>query len=310
MIIDIHSHIRDSRRSQDMATVPKPNKFSLSLLLEQQEEAGVDLTIISDPSIIERTFANSQSEVLKMAQSYDDFAAEVVQAHKGRLLAMGITYPFGGDPFLKELERAVKDLGLRAVMVNPRYGGEFLDSPRATPFFDLACQLDIPVYIHPPFATIGAEYMQVFRLVEIVGRPCETTLALARLIYYGVLERHPNLKIVAAHVGGGIMMLPGRLNFAYEGRDDHFFGIWGPDYLTTTPSEYLKRIYVDTVSFHPPAVRCAIETVGLEHVMLGSDFPPVPQPLKRSVATVKAVGLAPEDEAKVLGGNAAALFKI
>ena len=310
MIIDIHSHMVDPAMAQYMATEPNPNMFDVSWLLDEQEKAGVDLTIISNPSVIERTLEKSQASVLKVARAFDDYMAGLVQAHEGRLLALAVTYPFGGEPFLKELERAVVELGLKGVMVNPRYTREFLDAQRAVPFFELACQLDIPVYLHPPIETIGAEFMREFRLVEMVGRPCETTLGLARLIYYGVLERFPKLKIVASHLGGGIMMLPGRLNYGYEGKEDHSFGIWGPDYLKTTPGEYLKRIYVDTVSFHPPAVRCAIDTVGLDHVMLGSDFPPVPQPLVRTLGTVKALGLSPADEAKVLGGNARVLFKI
>lgn len=310
MIIDIHSHIVDPSLSKYMATEPNPNAFNVSWLLDQQQEAGVDLTVINHPSVVERTLEKSPAALLKVVQAYDEFVAGLTQTHKGRLAALAVTYPFGGEPFLKELERSVKHLGLKGVMVNPRYINEFLDSPRAVPFLELACELDIPVYIHPPMEAIGAEHMREFRLIEMVGRPCETTLGLARLIYYGVFERLPKLKIVAAHLGGGIMMLPGRLNYGYEGKDDISFGVWGPDYLKTTPSEYLKRVYVDTVSFHPPAVRCAIDTVGVDHVMLGSDFPPVPMPLKSSVDTVKALGLPAGDQAKVLGGNAAKVFKI
>lgn len=293
-----------------MATEPNPNMFDVSWLLDEQAKHGVDLTIVSNPSVVERTLEKSQASVLKIVKSFDDYAAGLVRDNPGRLQAIAVTYPFGGEPFLKELERAVKELGLKGVMVNPRYGNEFLDSQRAAPFFELACELDIPVYMHPPIETIGAEFMREFRLVEMVGRPNETTLGLARLIYYGVLERFPKLKLVASHLGGGIMMLPGRLNYGYEGKEEDSFGIWGPDYLKITPGEYLKRIYVDTVSFHPPAVRCAIETVGMDHVMLGSDFPPVPQPLDRTLGTVKALCLSPEDEAKVLGGNARSVFKL
>lgn len=310
MIIDCHSHVMDPKLSQYMARAPHTGAFEVSRLLDQQQDAGIDLTIISHPSVMDRTLQKSPASALQAAQLYDDSVAELAQNHKGRLAGLAITYPYGGDPFLKELERAVKELGLKGVMINPNHGGEFLDSPRAVPFLELLCQLDVPVYIHPPTETFAAEHMRGFRLVEMVGRPFETTLGLARLIYYGLLERFPRLKVVAAHLGGGIMMLAGRLNCGYETRHDLALDIWGPDCLTTTPSEYLKRIYVDTVSWHPPAVRCAIETVGLDHVMLGSDFPPVPLPLKRSVDTVRALGLSPAEEAKILGGNAAALFRL
>ncbi len=310
MIIDCHSHIVDPNLSQYMATEPNPNAFNVSWMLEQQEEAGVDLTIMSHPSVIERTLERSPANLLKVTQMFDDFMANLVASHKGRLESTAVTYPFGGTPFLKELERGVKDLGIKGVMVNPRYGKEFLDSPRALPFFELACELDVPVYIHPPMVSVGAEFMQDYRLIEMVGRPCETTLGLARLIYAGVLEKLPNLKIVASHVGGAITVLPGRMDYGYRGRDDISFGVWGPDNLTAPPSEYIKRLYVDTMSFHPPTIRCAIDTIGIDHIVMGSDFPPVPEPVKRTVDTVKALSLSKEDEAKVLGGNAARLFKI
>ncbi len=310
MIIDCHSHIMDPKLAQYMATEPNPNAFNVPWLLEQQEQAGVDITVVNHPSVIERTLQRSPASLLKVTQMFDDTIAEVVKTHKGRLEALAVTYPFGGDPFLKELERAVKELGLKGVMVNPRYGNEFLDSQRAFPFFQLACELDIPVYIHPPMETIGAEFMREYRLIEMVGRPCETTLGLARLIDFGVLERLPELKIVASHVGGAIMMLPGRLDYGYRNREDQSFDPWGPDYISSPPSTFIKRLYVDTMSFHPPAIRCAIDTIGIDHVVMGSDFPPVPEPLKRTVDTVRALGLSPEDEAKVLGENAAKLFKI
>lgn len=310
MKIDVHSHIMDPSLAKDMATAPHPNAFNVQRLLDQQEEAGIDLTVVNHPSVVERTFEKSPSLMLNVVKGYDDTIAALVQKHKGRLEACAVSYPFGGDPFLKEFERAIKDLGLKGVMINPRYGNEFLDSPRAAPFLELACKLDVPVYLHPPMETIGADYMRDYRLIEMIGRPNETTLGLARLIYAGVLQRLPKLKILASHLGGGIMMLPGRLNYGYECRDDISFAVWGPDNLKVTPLDYLKRIYVDSMSFHPPAIRCAIDTIGIDHVLMGSDNPPVMVPLKRTVDTIKALGLSAKDEKKILGDNAKKLFKL
>jgi len=87
------------------------------------------------------------------------------------------------------------------------------------------------------------------------------------------------LKIVGAHVGGAITMLPGRLDFGHELRDDDSFGVWGPNPLTKPPSGYVEELYVDTMCFHAPAILCAVATVGVDHVLLGSDFPPERTPL-------------------------------
>jgi aminocarboxymuconate-semialdehyde decarboxylase len=103
-------------------------------------------------------------------------------------------------------------------------------------------------------------------------------------------------------------MLPGRLGFGYELRNDTSFGPWAPDVLTRPPASYIQQLYVDTVSLHPPAVSCAIETVGADHVVFGSDSPPVPISLKRSVDVVHALKVSEEDKQKILGGNAAKLL--
>jgi aminocarboxymuconate-semialdehyde decarboxylase len=111
-------------------------------------------------------------------------------------------------------------------------------------------------------------------------------------------------------VGGAIALLPGRLNFGYELREDATFGPWEPDVLTRPPSEYLAQLYLDTMSFHAPAVMCAVGTVGVDHVVFGSDHPPVHVPLARSTALVHSLPLAADDRAKILGMNAARLLKL
>lgn len=103
-------------------------------------------------------------------------------------------------------------------------------------------------------------------------------------------------------------MLPGRLDFGYELRHDMSFGPWEPDLLPHPPSTYIQQLYFDTVSLHPPAVLCAVQTAGVDHVLFGSDFPPVPIPLKRSVDAVRATSISPEDNEKILGGNAVKLL--
>ena len=80
-------------------------------------------------------------------------------------------------------------------------------------------------------------------------------------------------------MGGAITMLPGRLDFGHELRDDDSFGVWGPNPLTKPPSGYVEELYVDTMCFHAPAILCAVATVGVDHVLLGSDFPPERTPL-------------------------------
>lgn len=301
MIIDCHAHL-----------VPKswyhpkspPAIFNIPGLLEEQDRAGVNLTVFGNNWI--RTPAGRDS--FDIVKEFNEFAAETTAQHPGRLLGLASAVPFGDERMLKETARAVRDYKLKGIMVGSSVEGEYLDSPRAAPFFELVTELDVPVFVHPPRVTIGAEKMEIFRLPEMLGRPFDTTLSLARFILTGGLEKFPQLKLVCAHMGGALPMLPGRLGFGYELRKDTSFGPWEPDVLTKPPADYIKQLYLDTVSLHTPAVLCSVETVGVDHVVFGSDFPPVPIALKRSVEVVEELSLPEADKKKILGGNAARLL--
>jgi aminocarboxymuconate-semialdehyde decarboxylase len=301
MVIDCHSHLVPKSWYH-----PKSPQaiFDIDRLIEEQDRAGVDLTVFGNNWIRTPSAADS----LEIVKQFNEFAAETTNKYSGRLLGLASAVPFSDDRMLKETERAVRDQGLKGIMVNSSVEGEYLDSPRALPFFELVTELNVPLFIHPPRVTIGAEKMEIFRLPEMVGRPFDTTLSLTRFILTGGLEKFPNLKLVCAHVGGALPMLPGRLGFGYELRRDVSFGPWEPDVLTKPPAAYIQQLYLDTVSLHTPAVLCAVQTVGAEHVVFGSDFPPVPIPLKRSVEVVQALSISEEDKRKVLGGNAARLL--
>jgi aminocarboxymuconate-semialdehyde decarboxylase len=154
--------------------------------------------------------------------------------------------------------------------------------------------------------------MKEFRLASSVGRPFDSCLALARLIVRGVFEELPKLKFVASHLGGGICEIIGRMDYAYELRDNPLIlGPYGPPiYITRKPSEYLRTIYFDTVSYHAPAVECAIKTVGADHLIFGTDSPMMLALKKRGRDLIDQVELSTTDKGKVLGGTARMLLKL
>ena len=301
MVVDCHAHLMP--KSWFHPKSPK-SIFDLDGLFREQDEAGVEITVFGNNWIR----SPDGAAPLRVVKEFNEYAAELTAKHPKRLLGLACSVPFGDDQILKETERAVKEYKLKGIMVNSSVNGEYLDSPRATPFFQLVTELDVPLFIHPPKFTIGNEKMEIFRLPEMVGRPFDTTLSLTRFILTGGLEKFPKLKMVCAHVGGALPMLPGRLGFGYELRHDMSFGPWEPDVISRPPATYIAQLYFDTVSLHPPAVQCAIETIGIDHVVFGSDSPPVPIPLKRSVDVVRALRISDEDKKKILGGNAAKLL--
>ncbi len=303
MIIDAHAHLVP----QGWYHPKSPQAiFDIPRLRDEQQRAGVDLTIFGNNWI--RTPAGK--DPFDIVTEFNAFAAETTAQHSDYLLGLACAVPFGGDKFLKETDRAVREYGLKGIMINSSVAGEYLDSPNAVPFFELVTDLDVPLFVHPPRVTIGAEHMEIFRLPEMVGRPFDTTLSLARFILTGGFERFPNLVMICSHVGGALPMLPGRLDFGYELRKDDSFGPWEPDVLPRAPSTYIEQLYYDTVSLHAPAVACAVETAGADHVLFGSDFPPVPIPLERSVDAVRDIRLSDSDKQKILGDNAVRLLRL
>jgi len=303
LVIDCHAHLAPPEWSAPGAP---QSMFNIEAYLDTQAEAGIDLTVFGNNMIR----CPPHLPVLEAHRRYNEFSAETNARYPTRLMGLASTNQFGGDEFLKEAERAITEDHLRGFMVNTSVDGEYMDSPRAFPFYDLVSRLDVPVFIHPPKFTVGNDKMEIKRLPELVGRPFDTTLTLARMILTGVFERFPRLKIVGAHVGGAITILPGRLDFGHELRDDDTFGAWGSNPLTGPPSGYIGELYVDTMCFHAPAILCAISTLGVDHVLLGSDFPPVHVPLSRSVEIVNRLPLHPRDRCKLLGENAARLLKL
>ena len=179
----------------------------------------------------------------------NEYLASLRDQHKDKIVALAVAIPGGGDEHLRELERAVKQDDLRGVLISSSHRRAYPDDDDARPFFQLATELDIPVFMHPPSVGFGEERMREFRLASSVGRPFDSCLALARLIVRGVFEEFPKLKFVASHLGGGICEIIGRMDYAYELRDNPLIlGPYGPPiYITRKPSDYLRMIYFDTV---------------------------------------------------------------
>ena len=208
------------------------------------------------------------------------------------------------------------------MLISSSHRGAYPDDADARPFFALATELDIPVFMHPPSVGFGEERMREFRLASSVGRPFDACLALARLIVNGVFEEFPRLKFVASHLGGGICEIIGRMDYAYELRDDPFIlGPYGPPlHITRKPSDYLRGIYFDTVCYHAPAVECAIKTVGADRLIFGTDSPMlvalkqrgldlVREPRPRRGRQGEDLGRHGEDAAQAVGSDLPAIWR-
>jgi aminocarboxymuconate-semialdehyde decarboxylase len=307
MIIDFHTHVMPP----EMAAAPiwrGKCPMTIENVLDAAKEGGVDRTVISNPAHELRHMEAGQQ--LKTVRMINEYLASLAHKHDN-IYALATTVPYGGEPFLKELERAVKQDGAKGVIILSSLPGHYPDDDDALPFFQLVTELDIAVFMHPPSIGFGEERLNVYRLASSIGRPMDGAIAISRLIVRGIFEKLPTLKLVASHLGGGICEMIGRMDYAYNLQEEaYFLGPYEPMLIRYPPSHYLKMMYLESTCYHVPAARCAMETVGVEHFVFGTDAPPL-KPLKKAgVEIIRSLKLTPADEAKVFSGNARKLLKI
>ena len=306
MKIDWHTHVYPPEEAAK-PTWQGRCPMALDNVLDTHRRAGVDKLVVSNP--VHYIKGLPDTEALHGIQRWDEYSAEVAQRFPEETLCFATTVPGGGDDYLKELERAITGYGLRGVLINSSHNGHYPDEDEARPFWDLVTRLDVPVMIHAPSSSFGEDCMNMYRLISSIGRPADEMLSIARLIVRGVFEQYPDVKFVGCHLGGGICEVIGRLNYAYELGDFCFFlGSYEPLLISKAPGEYLKLIYMDTAAYHWPAVMCAINTVGIDHMVFGSDAPPLAPLLPTAVKLVEDLPLNEEDKDKIFWRNPARLL--
>src|SRR6202167_5734861 len=189
----------------------------------------------------------------------------------------------------------------------------FLDSPKAEWLWEYAQAKDVLVHIHPPLVAIGAAAMQQYRLNEAVGRPFDTALSAARMIYSGAFDKYPKLKVLFVHRGGALAPVVCRLDWNW---DLNYKGIQNPpinkvDKNLRKPSEYFKsNIYVDTMGPSAICLKAMIEMCGVDRVLFGTDFGPVPLNPKVHIDLVNDTVPDAEDRNKIFSTNTLALLRL
>jgi aminocarboxymuconate-semialdehyde decarboxylase len=278
-----------------------PRLTRIEQRLADMDTMGVDVQVIS-PSPTQYYYWADADLAREIVRVQNEAIAALCRAHPTRLAGFGTVALQHPALACEQLDHAMTVLGLKGVEISTSVNGKELDDPSLRSFWARAEALGALVFIHPFGTTLGARTASHY-LVNTIGQPLETTIALSRLIFGGVLDAHPGLKIVAAHGGG---YLP-----TYVGRSDHAHAV-RPEAATDTkhkPSEHLKRIWFDSVVYDPMALRHLIDRVGVSQVVVGTDYPFDMGHYDIHALVDATPGLSEEERAAILGGNAAQLVR-
>jgi aminocarboxymuconate-semialdehyde decarboxylase len=270
--------------------------------IEDMDRLGIDRQVLSPPPVMFCYWAEPKAGQA-FARMQNEHVAAVAARHPGRFVGMA-TVPLQ-DPALAmaELRHCRESLGLRAVEIGSCPAGRDLDDPALFPFFEACRDLGVAVFVHPATPLVGQERLDRWYFPLVVGNPLETALAISRLVFGGVLERLPDLRICFAHGGGAFPFTLARLEHGWRVRPE------GPAAIPEPPRAYARRLYVDSLTLGPRNLRFVVEELGADRVVLGSDYPfdmGDPDPL----GTLEAAGLDAATRAAVEGGNAARLLSL
>lgn len=242
-----------------------PDSQDAGLKLEGMDEAGIDIAVLS---LIPPLFFYDQpaDEAVEFARRANDALASMVEGHD-RLLAFAHLPLQAPEEAARELDRAITELGFRGAQIGTDAGtGRAIDSPELEPVFAAAARHDLPLVLHPSYVGLKPG-LEDFYFTNSIGNPLETTVAAARLIHAGTLDRFPSLKPVLVHAGGYLPYQIGRFDHAYEVRTEPKVS------LHRRPSEYLDRFYMDTITHAEAQLDFLASVIGTERLVLGTDIP-------------------------------------
>jgi predicted TIM-barrel fold metal-dependent hydrolase len=317
MVIDFEHHYIPAELGRRMGMDPTKKEgvrtrdafvhsqlFDMEAQIRDMDRAGIDLAVQSCILGWDTTLEN--------CRLLNECTADLQKEYPSRFVGLAHAPVLEGDGALREVERAVSELGLKGVTISSQVNGLPLDAKEFAPFYDLMSQLGAPIFVHPALSPKGYDLMQDYMLPVILTREFDLGLAVTRLIAGGVVERYPDLQFVFAHFGGGLAGYKERIS-----RSSYRFK------LPSSFDDYFDRLYFDMAGFEgsPSALRCALEAIRPERMVFATDYP---QNFNNSDPkqgrSVDGVGeyiddirRLPLDEGvkeDMLGGNAARLLKI
>ena len=239
--------------------------YDLKKRLADMDAERIDKGIISLSPLL-FFYDSDVKTALEICRLCNDWAYKYVKQCPERLEAMAVVPMQNIPAAVKEMERAYTELGMRSVEIAPVINGEMLDNEKYFPFYEFCEKHGIMIYLHPAQTNRRPPYDK-YHAMNTIGYVQETNWALTRMIFGGVFEKYPLLKVFASHGGG---------NFPYQfGRLCHAFGVRAEakEHIKRPPYEYLENIYFDTITHWTPALQFLADSFGADHILMGTDYP-------------------------------------
>jgi aminocarboxymuconate-semialdehyde decarboxylase len=265
--------------------------------IDDCDRHGIDLQVLSTVPVMFSYWAQPEHGH-DLARFLNDHVAQVCQAHPTRFAGLGTLPLQAPELAVRELERCVRELGLAGVQIGSHVGDWNLDAPELFPVFAAAERLGAAVFVHP-WDMMAQDRMPKYWLPWLVGMPAESSLAICSLIFGGVLERLPRLRVAFAHGGGSFPATIGRIEHGFWVRPD----LCAVD-NSQPPRAYLDRIYVDSLVHEPRMLRYLLDVLGPERVALGTDYPFPLGEHEPGRLIDSLVDLAPATRERLLSGTA------
>lgn len=274
--------------------------WDMELRLKDMDAHAIDVQVLSP---LPQTFLYDQAPSLTatLCAIQNEAIAAIVKARPDRFLGLAGLPLQAPERAAAELRRSMQELGLNGAMIGSHVEGRNLDDPELEPVWAAAAQLGALILIHPQ-KVAAADRLGSYYLTNLIGNPIETTIAAASLVFGGVLERYPSLKVCLSHGGGYTPYQIGRFIHGWSVRPE------GKKHLKVSPEASIRRLYFDTILHFDEPLKWLIETYGASHVMLGSDYP-FDMGMFDCVKAVRELPVSEEERAIVLGRGVETMFR-
>ncbi len=298
-----------------------PCIFDLDARFRSMDEFGEYTQLLSLGSPPIEVFFGT-ADAARMARIGNDGLAELCRKYPERFIGFIASLPITDPPeAVKELERSVRELGAKGIQLYTNVLGKALDAPEFLPVFEEAARLDVPIWLHPArsaaFSDYATEEKSKYEIWWTFGWPYETSTAMARLVFSGMFDRLPNLKIITHHMGGMIPYFEGRVGYGWDKlgsrtTDENYEALLKS--MKKRPVDYFRMFLADTALFGARAATvCGLDFFGIDNVVFASDTPFEPTPglyIRETIKVIESMDLTAAQKDRIYRGNAAKLLKL